>query len=156
MAFPRPPKYLSGKMPSDALKLWVTLARAYRTLAEVSADDVARHGLTPAEFGVLEALHHRGPLLLGDLQRKVLVSSGGMTYLVDRLAERGLVERADCAEDRRARYARLTETGRALIERIFPAHAEAMREACRALTPAEQRETAALLKRLGLGPGEPA
>ena len=71
---------------ATALKLWLTLARAYQAAAELSRMDIASHGLNPAEFSILEALYHKGPLLLGELQRKALVSSGGTTFLVDRLA----------------------------------------------------------------------
>src|SRR4051794_31619504 len=106
-----------------ALKLWVVLARAHTAIYSHVQEDVARHGLTVAEFGVLEALFHKGPMLLGEVQRRILVSSGGITYLVDRLAQKGLVERRECSEDRRARYAALTAAGEALIRQIFPGHA---------------------------------
>ena len=134
-----------------ALKLWVVLARAFAAVEKRAEEDIARHGLTIAEFGVLEALYHKGPLLLGEVQKKVLVSSGGVTYLVDRLEQRGLVRRKLCAEDRRARYAELTEAGNELMERIFPEHAEAIAEAVGALDTEEQMELTHLLKQLGVG-----
>ena len=67
--------------------------------------------------------------VLGDLQRRILVSSGGVTWLVNRLVKRGLVERRPCADDKRARYAALTARGEAFMRRIFPEHAEAIRRA---------------------------
>jgi MarR family 2-MHQ and catechol resistance regulon transcriptional repressor len=137
-----------------ALKLWVVLSRAQAAIARHTEADIARHGITVTEFGILEALYHRGPLLLGDLQRKILVSSGGVTYLVDRLAEKGLVERRDCAEDRRARYAALTTAGKGLLERIFPQHARSIARALSGLTTSEQEEGTALLRRLGRAAAE--
>ncbi len=135
----------------DALKLWVVLSRAHRAIEERTTRDVAQHGLTLAEFGVLEALYHKGPMLLGEVQRSLLVSSGGVTYLVDRLEKRGLVRRDECAEDRRARYAVLTSEGEAFVRRVFPPHAAEVRRAVAALTRDEQRTLTGLLKRLGLG-----
>lgn len=135
---------------SAALKLWVTLARAYQASAELSRIDIQRHGLSPAEFAVLEALYSKGPMLLGEVQRKALVSSGGTTFLVDRLVKRGLLERRACATDRRARYAALTQAGAALMRDIFPGHAAAMREAMGGLSTADQKAATALLRRLGL------
>ena len=132
-----------------ALKLWTVLSRAQSSVAEHSLTDIRRHDLTPGEFGVLEALYHKGPLLLGALREKTLVSSGGVTYLVDRLAERGLVEREPCPEDRRASYAVLTDDGRDLMERIFPAHARAMERAVSGLSDDEKRRAVELLKKLG-------
>jgi MarR family 2-MHQ and catechol resistance regulon transcriptional repressor len=131
------------------LKLWVVLARAHAAVAARAEADVTRHGLTLAEFGVLEALYHKGPLLLGELQRKVLVTSGGMTWLVNRLSERGLVERRECKEDKRARYAALTRAGRRLIEKIFPEHRAMLEDVLGNLTLSEQQEAIELLKKLG-------
>ena len=144
-----------GSKPTDdlttvaALKLWVVLARAHASVGEHSRIDISRHDLTPGEFGVLELLHHKGPQLLGEVQKKVLVSSGGITFLVDRLTKRGLVERLACPSDRRARYAALTKDGDHLMRDVFPQHAAAIRKAVSGLGLADQRALTALLKRLG-------
>jgi MarR family 2-MHQ and catechol resistance regulon transcriptional repressor len=70
--------------------------------------------------------------------------------VADKLEERGLLSRRACDQDRRVVYAELTTAGREVIERIFPAHAEAIRDAVAGLSPAEQRRATELLKRLGL------
>lgn len=134
---------------ATALKLWIILSRATAAVQAHVEADIARHGLTPAEFGVLEALYHKGPLLLGDVQRRTLISSGGTTFLIDRLEKRQLVERRLCATDRRARYAALTEQGRTLMGEIFPAHAEVVRRAVAGLGLADQRQATELLRVLG-------
>ena len=132
-----------------ALKLWVALARAHNAVQAHAQADVARHGLTLAEFAVLEVLYHKGPLLLGEVQRKILVSSGGVTYLVDRLEKRGLVERRDCPGDRRARFAALTAAGQELIARIFPQHAATIQSALAGLGREEKRLALRVLRELG-------
>ena len=132
-----------------ALKLWVVLARAYAAVADRAARDVARHGLTLAEFAVMEALYHKGPLLLGEVQRKILVSSGGVTYLVDRLERRGLVERRPSPDDRRARFATLTPEGKEMMDRIFPEHADCITNAANVLSVDEQTQLTQMLKKLG-------
>ncbi|MEJ2185514.1 MAG: MarR family transcriptional regulator [Gemmatimonadota bacterium] len=139
--------------PNDterALKLWVVLARAHAAIADRVRADLVGHGLTATEFGVLEALYHKGPLLLGEVQKKILVSSGGITYLMDRLVEKGYTERRPCPGDRRASYAQLTAKGTALIERIFPQHAAMLREALGGLSEDEKEEAIRLIRRLGL------
>ena len=146
---PRPAPHDVDPATRDALKLWVVLSRAYGALAAHAAADVARHGLTIAEFGVLEALHHKGRMLLGEVQRSLLVSSGGVTYLIDRLEARGLVRRDRCDEDRRARYAVLTDAGSALVREIFPQHGDAMRRAIDGLSREEQEVATRLLRTLG-------
>jgi MarR family 2-MHQ and catechol resistance regulon transcriptional repressor len=142
---------LDSKDSSDspALKLWVVLARAYLAIERRAATHTAEHDLTLAEFGVLEALYHKGPLLLGEVQRKLLISSAGITYVVDRLELKGFVERRPCATDRRARYAALTRKGRSLIERVFPEHERRLEQALSGLSPREQERAIALLRKLG-------
>lgn len=143
----KPPTLDAGE--ASALRLWVVLSRAHEAIARHAEADVARHGLTIAEFAIIEALYHVGPMLLGELQRKILVSSGGVTYLVDRLENRGLVRREACPEDRRARYAALTPEGKRLMARIFPAHARVIERAMSGLTRSDRERAATLLKALG-------
>ncbi len=133
-----------------ALKLWVVLSRTREAIVEHLQADVARHDLTLMEFGILEALYHKGPMLLGDVQRRILVSSGGVTYLVDRLERKKLVERQVSPVDRRARYAALTPEGEALISRIFPQHATRIEYLMSELSAEEQKVVYPLLRRLGL------
>jgi MarR family 2-MHQ and catechol resistance regulon transcriptional repressor len=145
-----------------ALKLWVVLSRAHAAIEAHAGAQVNRHGLTLTEFGIMEALFHLGPMLLGEVQRRILVSSGGITYLVDRLERKGLVERRECPEDRRARYAALTEQGEAVIREIFPEHARHLENALGGLDAAGKAEAIRLLRTLGrhaadakpLGPDE--
>ena len=132
-----------------ALKLFIILTRAASSINRRLHSHVDFQGLTFTEFEILEALYHKGPLLLGDVQRKILLSSGGVTYTVDRLAEKGLVERRDCPTDRRARYAALTPKGEALIAKIFPAHADRIEDTMSVLTAREQEQAIDALRRLG-------
>ncbi len=134
----------------SALHLWVVMSRAHAAIAAHAAADVAQHGLTLAEFAILEVLYHRGAMLLGEVQRRILVSSGGITFLVDRLTAKGLVERRSCPSDRRARYAALTPQGESLMAEIFPEHAATIARAMSAISPEAQERTADALRTLGL------
>jgi MarR family transcriptional regulator, 2-MHQ and catechol-resistance regulon repressor len=147
---------MPGTEQELALRLWVVLSRSYHAVSRHSEADIARHGLSTGEFAILEALYHKGPLLLGEVQRKILVSSGGVTYLVDRLEAAGLVERRDSPDDRRARFAALTAEGQELMEGIFPDHAAAVERAVAGLTAAEQRTAIELLRKLGHSAAEAA
>lgn len=140
-----------GEREQAALQFWVKLSRAHSAIAAHAGADIARHGMTLAEFGILEALYHRGPMLLGEVQRRILVSSGGITFLVDRLTAKGLVERRHCPGDKRARYAALTVKGERFVADAFPRHAEAIARAVEALDDEELASASALLRQAGLG-----
>lgn len=144
---PATPSY--GESADTALKLFVVLSRAQRAIAEHTRRDQERHGLGATEFAVLEALYHKGPLLVGEVGSRILLTSGSTTYVVDKLEQRGLVRRRPCESDRRALYVELTGEGKALIARIFPEHARAVEAAVAGLSLAEQRTVTRLLKRLG-------
>ncbi len=142
--------YTATPRTRRALKLFVVLSRAYNAAEKHARDDVARHGLGTTEFAILEFLYHRGPQLLGEVQRRILVTSGAVTYLVDRLEAKGLLERQECREDRRARYAVLTPAGQRLIARVFPDHAERLEQVLAGLNGTEQEEAIRLLRKLGM------
>ena len=78
---------------------------------------------------VLEALLHKGPLTISEIQAKVLLASGSMTAAVDRVESMGLVIRNTTDKDRRARILELTSKGRRLIERAFAGHARHLEHA---------------------------
>jgi len=132
----------------ESLALWVALSRAYEKVAGASRRHAEARGLRVTEFGVLEALYHLGPMRLCDLRRKILVSSGGVTLVVDRLEGRGLVARVPDPADRRARLVELTPEGRRLIERIFPEHAEHIEGATAGLAGVDRKVAIRLLRRL--------
>jgi MarR family transcriptional regulator, 2-MHQ and catechol-resistance regulon repressor len=137
-----------------SLKLWIVLARAYRAVAERSRRDIERSGLTASEFAVLEVLYHKGDLPVGGVAARVLLTSGSMTYVIDKLVGRRLVARRQCPEDQRVTYLAITAGGRSLMASIFPGHAEAIRDATAGLSSHEKRIATSLLKRLGLAAAE--
>lgn len=134
-----------------ALRLWISLARCYGTMAREVSCRVSEYGLTTPQFGVLEALYHLGPLSLGELAGKLLVTGGNITYVMDRLEDQGLVVRDRSGPDRRVVKACLTSKGRELIAGVFPGHAEFIRGLVETLEPEEQETLRDLLKRWGKG-----
>jgi MarR family 2-MHQ and catechol resistance regulon transcriptional repressor len=102
-----------------------------------------------SDFGVLEVLLHKGPLPVNALGAKIRLTSGSISVAIDRLEKKGLVERKDDPEDRRARIIHLTPAGSKLIECAFAEHAAAMERATSGLSTAERRVALGLLKKLG-------
>jgi MarR family 2-MHQ and catechol resistance regulon transcriptional repressor len=135
---------------ATSLKLWVVMNRALRSVEDRLRPQVEAHGLSMTEFAVLEVLLNKGTLPIGEIGDRVLRTSGSMTYVIDKLQQRGLLRRRACPTDRRVQYAELTDDGRALIEPVFTEHAALIRSLTACLSPEEQREATDLLRRLGL------
>lgn len=133
-----------------SLKLWVVLNRAVGSISEKLRRQVEAHGLTYTEFAVLEALFHKGTLPLGAIGEKVLLTSGSMTYVIDKLERRTLLARRACPEDRRVVFAELTERGRKLMEAVFPEHAAEIDAVMRGLSLDERMLAIDLVRRLGI------
>lgn len=133
----------------DALNLHIALTRASQWVNAHTDRSIRSFGLTRTEFGVLELLYHKGSQPIQQIGGKVLMSSGNITYVVDKLVRRGFVRRNASKEDRRLIYAEITEEGSAFIQETFPKHAEVIAEVVSGLSEEERRSAAELLKKLG-------
>jgi DNA-binding MarR family transcriptional regulator len=113
--------------------------------------DFGTEGLDEGCFAVLAALRRAGePFELSPtvLNRELLITSGGVTHLTDRLERRGLVTRRRCEGDRRAVHVALTAEGRTVADRSMTAHAATEQRLAAALTSGERDQLASLLRKL--------
>ena len=138
-----------GKTAALALEMWVKLARAYATFNHRTIQQIRVFGLTQPQFGAIECLGHLGPMSIGELSRKMLVSGGNMTCVIDNLEKESLVERVQSGKDRRSVTVRLTCKGEELFEKIFPLHAKHVETLASPLNADEQVQLSQLLKKLG-------
>ena len=102
----------------EEIEAWVALSRTHDLLAG-RLDNALRSeiGLSLAEHDVLvELLAAGGMLQMGDVARTLVISKSGVTRLVGKLEDDGLMERVTFPHDRRATYARLTDKGCAALE----------------------------------------
>jgi MarR family 2-MHQ and catechol resistance regulon transcriptional repressor len=132
-----------------SLDLYIALSRASQWVNAHIDRDIRSYGLNRTEFGVLEMLYHRGPQPLQQIGGKVLMSSGNITYVIDKLEKKGLCRRRASKEDRRLIYGEITDEGSKFIEEVFPAHTICIEEATGGLTDEEKAQASILLKKLG-------
>ncbi|MBS4203981.1 MarR family winged helix-turn-helix transcriptional regulator [Lederbergia citrea] len=139
-----------NKEEEESLKLFIVLSRAYRSLNESVNVHIYNSGLNPTEFAVLELLFHKGKQPLQQIGGKILLASGSITYVVDKLEKKELVKRTASASDRRVTYAEITDKGYRFIESFFPEHAKRIHNLVSILNPDEKEQAVELLKKLGL------
>lgn len=138
----------------QSLKLFIVLSRAYRSVNENVNKLIQTYGLNPTEFAVLELLYHKGDQPLQQIGGKILLASGSITYVVDKLEEKGYLKRVACPNDRRVTFAQITENGIQFIENVFPEHERKIADLMSELSPEEKDQAIELLKRLGLSIGK--
>jgi MarR family transcriptional regulator, 2-MHQ and catechol-resistance regulon repressor len=133
-----------------SLKLFIVLSRAYRAVNEHVNKRIQRYGLNPTEFAVLELLYHKGDQPLQQIGGKILLASGSMTYVIDKLEKKEYLRRVACAEDRRVTFAQITDRGKKLIEQVFPSHQNEIDRIMSVLSEEEKDTAIELLKKIGL------
>ncbi len=121
----------AGAAEKGPLRLWLRLLATSNLVdAEIGQRLRARHGISLAQFDFLAQLHRVGEadVAMSELGRRLMVTSGNVTGLTDRLERQGWVKRERAAHDRRTQYVRLTAEGRARFEAIAAEHRQWVQE----------------------------
>ncbi len=122
------------------LKLVIAMARTYDSLFSEIEKNFKEFGLNISEFGVLEMLYHKGDQPVQKVAEKVLVTSGTITYVINKLEKKDLVIRRKCNIDKRVYYVSLTEKGKEFIANIFPKHKDFLNDLFKDLSEESKRE----------------
>lgn len=133
-----------------SLKLFVVLSKAYKVAMDQSVKDMRKYKLSTAEFTVLELLYHKGKFPLQQIGDHILVTSGSITYNIDKLERKGYIRRIPCPDDRRVTFAEITPQGEQYFNQIFPDHTEMIQNMMSCLSTEEKINAIELLKKLGL------
>jgi MarR family 2-MHQ and catechol resistance regulon transcriptional repressor len=133
-----------------ALNTYTKLMRAAESVTSRVGRSMALAELTISQFGVLEALYHKGPLCQRDIAAKILKSTGNITMVIDNLEKRGLVRRERDSQDRRYLTVYLTEAGTTLITKVFAGVEVSIVTEMAVLSDGEQDLLGSLCKKLGL------
>lgn len=134
---------------NQSLKVFIVLSRAYRAISDYTNKYIQASGVNPTEFAVLELLYHKGDQPLQHIGDKILLASGSITYVVDKLEKKQLLKRIACPNDRRVTFAQITEKGKEFLEEIFPEHQERIEHLMDGLTDEEKATVIELLKKIG-------
>lgn len=132
------------------LRVWFRLLTC-ATLVERSVRQGLREefGITLPRFDLLSQLDRAAEgITMGELSRRLMVTNGNVTGLVDRLVTEGLVARQPAPHDRRAQLVRLTPAGKQSFEAMIPKHQDFIAERFDGLSRAELAELHRLLGKL--------
>ncbi|QOK29389.1 MarR family transcriptional regulator [Cytobacillus oceanisediminis] len=101
---------------------FLILMQTSKSIHECIKDSITNYSLSMTEFSVLEALYHNDMQTIHEIGKRILITSGSMTYVIDKLVEKGYAKRIACPNDRRAIHIGLTDKGNKLLEEIMPKH----------------------------------
>lgn len=137
------------KTQEDTLKALTVLLKASGTVEKTIKQDILTYGLNPTEFSVMELLYNKGKQPIQLIGKKILIASSSITYVIDRLEEKELVERVPDKKDRRVTLVELNENGQEKMAEIFPKHSESIFELYEDFSEEEVQELITLLKKIG-------
>ena len=99
---------------------FLLLMQTSKAIQERIRDEISKNKLSITEFSVLEVLFYQGKQTIQQIGNRILISSGSMTYVIDKLEQKGIIKRNDCKEDRRVIHITLTPEGMDMMENIMP------------------------------------
>ncbi|TMN22432.1 MarR family winged helix-turn-helix transcriptional regulator [Lentibacillus cibarius] len=132
-----------------SLKLFIVLTRTFNSIKKRVEEDIKCLGLNPTEFAVLELIYNKGDQPIQKIGEKVLIASSSITYVVDKLEKKKLLNRKPCPTDRRITFATITSNGKELMDEIFPEHKVAIQQILAGLDTNEKEAMIQQLKKLG-------
>ncbi|AXI07834.1 MarR family transcriptional regulator [Oceanobacillus zhaokaii] len=132
-----------------SLKTFVVLMKAAKSIEELIKKDISSHGMKSSDFAVIEAVYSKGRQTIRQISEAVLINTGSITYVIDKLENNGLVERVDCKEDRRVVYIQITDKGKKLMDEIFPKHQQVIEALFEGVTSEEKEIVLDVLKKVG-------
>jgi len=146
-AVARAPAREPADVASIGVSLWVRLLEAHNLMLADLRRRLSEECTMP-RFDLLANLEREDGQTLAALSRRMLVTAGNLTGLVDRAERDGVVERRPDPSDRRLSRVWLTDKGRGLVQSILPAHAEHVSELLGDLDASERRDLRRLLGKL--------
>ncbi|MEJ2158259.1 MAG: MarR family winged helix-turn-helix transcriptional regulator [Desulfobacteraceae bacterium] len=123
-----------------AAHIRLVLWKAAKSIERLDHASIAETGLQLSEFAIMEVLLHKGPLPINTIGHKVLLTSGTMTAAVNRLVDKGYVNRVRDVQDGRCFQVHLTAKGQRVIEQAFRQHVENLETVASVLTDHERDE----------------
>lgn len=136
-------------MARTELKILIGLHRAVNYIDQQTAKICAGKKLSLGQFGVLEALYHKGDLSVGQVQEKILSTSGTIAVIVSNLEASGYICKERDSRDKRRFILHLTDAGRQVIAQVYPENEAKIISIMEFWTTEEQQSLAALLKKFG-------
>jgi MarR family transcriptional regulator, 2-MHQ and catechol-resistance regulon repressor len=127
---------------------FLTLMQTSKAIHDRIKEELAINNLSITDFSVLEVLFHKGKQTIQQIGNSILISSGSMTYVIDKLEQKGLVIRCACLEDRRVIHITLTDAGTDLMNKVMPKYNEFINEIFESLTADETEALVQLLKKV--------
>lgn len=132
-----------------SLHLYRVFSKSFKSVNEHAVTGSKIQGFNPTAFAVMEVLYYKGAQPIQQIGAKLLLQSGNVTYVIDKLEAAGYLHRTPSPRDRRVIYADLTPQGRELMDQLYPEFSDRIDYALSGLNAEEKQVMIELLKKMG-------
>ena len=145
-----PTKFKGTAKEKRALNAYICLRRSAESALMAASEKLNLGGVTVTQFSILEALYHIGALKPGEIAQKMFMSCGNITYVLDRLVEKGLIDRVPNPKDRRSFVVDLSPNGKTLVEAHLQSYVDKISDIMNVLDLQELNSLRDITRKLGL------
>lgn len=133
----------------DKLKSLIVLFKAHQSLEKNIKISLKDTEFSVNEFTVMEALYTKRELYTHEIIASILIPNSSITYVLDALEKKGILNRKKDPSDKRKQILSLTDKGREIFIKIYEMHYDHMKSIFSVLDQDEEEELIRLLKKLG-------
>jgi MarR family 2-MHQ and catechol resistance regulon transcriptional repressor len=135
-------------MVKQELKAFIAMSRALNEINRNTISIVKEYGISTSQFAVLEALYHKGDLTVGEVQEKILSTSGTIAVVIRNLENSGLIYKTQDSNDKRRYILKLSDKGLDLIAKVYPKNEKMLLSVMSSLNQDELNDLLLYMKRL--------
>lgn len=136
-------------MNKQELKIFIGMSRVLNEINRATNKIYTKYGLTSGQFAVLEALYHKGDLSIGEVQDKILSTSGTIPVIVKNLQKEGFLEKTNDKRDKRRFILHITQKGRELMDIVYPENEAIIISMVNTWNKEEQEQILKYMKKFG-------
>lgn len=126
-----------GPRTDKSMQTWMQLFRAFYKINAKELKYLSDNSLTMNQFKVLEVLYHRGNLNIGSITKLTMSTPGNITVVIKNLKRDGWIHQISKDIDKRVTLLSISQKGKDLMQKVFPQHAENLRESFEVLSDEE-------------------
>ncbi len=98
------------------IKAFTVFIKSSQSVQKLIKQDFLKKEINLNEYTVMELIYHKGDQAIQSIGRRVLLGGGSITYVIDKLEDKGFLYRRPCPEDRRKMFACITEAGKEYMD----------------------------------------
>ncbi|MGM8212203.1 MarR family winged helix-turn-helix transcriptional regulator [Virgibacillus sp. W0430] len=132
------------------IKAFTVFIKSSQSVKKLIKQDFLKKEINLNEYAVMELLYHRGDQPIQSIGKRVLMGGGSITYVIDKLENKGFLYRKPCKEDRRKMFACITEAGKQYMDTRVEEQEALINTIFAEWDNDEVEEAINLLKRIGI------